>query len=44
MRNAAMAAGLADRSLRPSLLKGVPGYFTATLEPLDDPGSRCTPT
>ncbi|MFC9387811.1 trypsin-like peptidase domain-containing protein [Streptomyces venezuelae] len=37
VRNAAMAAGLADRSLRPSLLKGVPGYFTATLEPLDDP-------
>ncbi|MEU0398834.1 trypsin-like peptidase domain-containing protein [Streptomyces sp. NPDC006197] len=37
VRNAAMEAGLADRALRPTLLKGVPGYFTATLEPLEDP-------
>ncbi|WP_329285061.1 trypsin-like peptidase domain-containing protein [Streptomyces sp. NBC_00691] len=37
VRNAAMEAGLADRAVRSSLLKGVPGYFTATLEPLDDP-------
>ncbi|WP_426404576.1 trypsin-like peptidase domain-containing protein [Streptomyces sp. R-07] len=37
VRNAAMEAGLADRALRPALLKGIPGYFTATLEPLDDP-------
>ncbi|MFB6838391.1 trypsin-like peptidase domain-containing protein [Streptomyces sp. NPDC056361] len=37
IRNAAMEAGLADRALRPALLKGIPGYFTATLEPLDDP-------
>ncbi|WP_225802812.1 trypsin-like peptidase domain-containing protein [Streptomyces sp. NK15101] len=37
VRNAAMEAGLADRALRPALLKGVPGYFTATLEPLADP-------
>ncbi|MFC9392279.1 trypsin-like peptidase domain-containing protein [Streptomyces sp. NPDC057027] len=37
VRNAAMEAGLADRSLRQALLKGIPGYFTAELEPLDDP-------
>ncbi|WP_426367313.1 trypsin-like peptidase domain-containing protein [Streptomyces sp. E-08] len=37
VRNAAMEAGLADRALRPALLKGIPGYFTATLEPLADP-------
>ncbi|MFF1506720.1 trypsin-like peptidase domain-containing protein [Streptomyces sp. NPDC058326] len=37
VRNAAMEAGLADRALRPALLKGTPGYFAATLEPLDDP-------
>ncbi|WP_338492100.1 trypsin-like peptidase domain-containing protein [Streptomyces sp. SJL17-4] len=37
VRNAAMEAGLADRSLRPFLLKGIPGNFTATLEPLTDP-------
>ncbi|MFF8378468.1 trypsin-like peptidase domain-containing protein [Streptomyces sp. NPDC015661] len=37
VRNATMEAGLADRALRPALLKGIPGYFTATLEPLDDP-------
>ncbi|MFE0653905.1 trypsin-like peptidase domain-containing protein [Streptomyces sp. NPDC059534] len=37
VRNAAMEAGLADRALRPALLKGIPRYFTATLEPLDDP-------
>ncbi|MFH8840453.1 trypsin-like peptidase domain-containing protein [Streptomyces sp. NPDC017868] len=37
VRNAAMEAGLADRELRPALLKGIPGYFTATLRPLDDP-------
>ncbi|MFE5910652.1 trypsin-like peptidase domain-containing protein [Streptomyces wedmorensis] len=37
VRNAAMEAGLADRALRPALLKGIPGYFTATLEPIDDP-------
>lgn len=43
VRNAALEAGLADRAVRASLLKGVPGYFTATLEPLDDPGSRSTP-
>ncbi|MFG3041254.1 trypsin-like peptidase domain-containing protein [Streptomyces sp. NPDC048330] len=37
VRNAAMEAGLADRALRPALLKGIPRYFTATLEPFDDP-------
>ncbi|MER5205545.1 trypsin-like peptidase domain-containing protein [Streptomyces sp. NPDC002825] len=37
VRNAALEAGLADRALRPALLKGIPGHFTATLEPLDDP-------
>ncbi|SEB98562.1 trypsin-like peptidase domain-containing protein [Streptomyces sp. TLI_105] len=37
VRNAALEAGLADRALRPTLLKGIPGYFTATLEPLEDP-------
>ncbi|MCX5394375.1 trypsin-like peptidase domain-containing protein [Streptomyces sp. NBC_00094] len=37
VRNAAMEAGLADRALRPELLKGIPGHFTATLEPLGDP-------
>ncbi|WP_369147726.1 trypsin-like peptidase domain-containing protein [Streptomyces sp. R44] len=37
VRNAALEAGLADRALRPALLRGIPGYFTATLEPLDDP-------
>ncbi|MFF3843168.1 trypsin-like peptidase domain-containing protein [Streptomyces sp. NPDC001930] len=37
VRNAAMEAGLADRTVRSYLLKGIPGYFTATLEPLDDP-------
>lgn len=37
VRNAAMEAGLADRAVRQALLKGIPGYFTATLEPLDDP-------
>ncbi|MFD3724929.1 trypsin-like peptidase domain-containing protein [Streptomyces sp. NPDC058671] len=37
LRNSAMEAGLGDRSLRAALLKGVPRYFTATLEPLDDP-------
>ncbi|MEV6246707.1 trypsin-like peptidase domain-containing protein [Streptomyces sp. NPDC051742] len=37
LRNAAMEAGLADRSLRPALLDGVPGHFTSTLEALDDP-------
>ncbi|GHG18300.1 trypsin-like peptidase domain-containing protein [Streptomyces zaomyceticus] len=37
VRNAALEAGLADRAVRASLLKGVPGYFTATLEALDDP-------
>ncbi|MFD3998425.1 trypsin-like peptidase domain-containing protein [Streptomyces sp. NPDC058583] len=37
VRNAAMEAGLADRAVRSSLLKGIPGNFTATLEPLDDP-------
>ncbi|MCX4984779.1 trypsin-like peptidase domain-containing protein [Streptomyces sp. NBC_00572] len=37
VRNAAMEAGLADRALRPSLLKGIPGNFTATLEPVADP-------
>ncbi|KQX50792.1 MULTISPECIES: trypsin-like peptidase domain-containing protein [unclassified Streptomyces] len=37
VRNAATEAGLADRDLRPALLKGIPGSFTATLEPLADP-------
>ncbi|OKJ65999.1 trypsin-like peptidase domain-containing protein [Streptomyces sp. CB02261] len=37
LRNAVMEAGLADRALRTALLKGVPRYFAATLEPLDDP-------
>ncbi|MFJ8660597.1 trypsin-like peptidase domain-containing protein [Streptomyces sp. NPDC093795] len=37
LRNATMEAGLADRALRAALLKGIPRYFTATLEPLDDP-------
>ncbi|MFF5761872.1 trypsin-like peptidase domain-containing protein [Streptomyces tanashiensis] len=37
VRNAATQAGLADRALRPALLKGIPGYFTATFEPLADP-------
>ncbi|MFB7391134.1 trypsin-like peptidase domain-containing protein [Streptomyces sp. NPDC056191] len=37
VRNAAMEAGLADRAVRPDLLAGVPGYFTATLGPLEDP-------
>ncbi|MFE1548033.1 trypsin-like peptidase domain-containing protein [Streptomyces sp. NPDC058718] len=37
VRNAAMEAGLADRALRPALLKGIPAHFTATLQPLSDP-------
>ncbi|MFB7591045.1 trypsin-like peptidase domain-containing protein [Streptomyces sp. NPDC056169] len=37
VRNAAMEAGLADRALRPTLLKGIPAHFTATLQPLSDP-------
>ncbi|MEU7071206.1 trypsin-like peptidase domain-containing protein [Streptomyces narbonensis] len=37
VRNAAMEAGLADRALRPALLKGIPAHFTATLQPLNDP-------
>lgn len=37
VRNAAMEAGLADRALRPALLRGIPEHFTATLQPLSDP-------
>ncbi|MEU3747191.1 MULTISPECIES: trypsin-like peptidase domain-containing protein [Streptomyces] len=37
VRTAAMEAGLADRALRPALLKGIPAHFTATLPPLNDP-------
>ncbi|MEF9886528.1 trypsin-like peptidase domain-containing protein [Streptomyces sp. P9-A4] len=40
VRNAATEAGLADRDLRPALLRGIPGSFTATLEPLADPRDR----